>query len=64
MAYPCVQTGRECNGCGDCNHKEDPRLKIRECPICGCNKNDYLFKQDGDIIGCEYCVTRESVWDE
>ena len=42
----------------------EPRPKVRECPICGCDKNDYLFKQDGDIIGCEYCVTKESVWDE
>lgn len=32
---------------------------IEPCEVCGCINYDYLLKhRDGDIVGCDNCVTK------
>lgn len=52
MAYQCVKSGRECDGCGDC------RADIHYyCPICYAEVYETVFvNNEGDVIGCEHCA--------
>lgn len=35
-----------------------------KCPICGSDRNDYIFlNKDGEVLGCECCLSRVNIWD-
>lgn len=36
------------------------------CPVCGetLEGGDTVYKQDGEVIGCRYCVTEAEAGDE
>lgn len=29
------------------------------CPYCGSDEYDYLYSQNGEVIGCDECIERE-----
>ncbi len=57
MALVCVTGCRECTGCMVCRETQDEPV----CPLCGSTRCDYLYRRDGEIIGCEDCIRRESI---
>lgn len=61
MAMLCYKFNRECDGCGDCY-----ALPAMNCPHCGHSLvyGNTVFKLDGDVIGCEYCITKADAEDE
>lgn len=32
------------------------------CPRCGAECDEIYFDEDGDIVGCDECVTSKSAW--
>lgn len=44
------------------------RYEEREliCPVCGemLDSSDTVYKQDGEVIGCRYCITEAEAGDE
>ena len=54
MSYPCILNGSECDGCGNC---EEP---MPICEFCG-SEHEYNYVDDnGNILGCENCITEVS----
>lgn len=54
MSYRCFIGGGECDGCGLC---EEP---MPICESCG-SEHEWNYKdENGYIIGCENCITKES----
>ena len=51
MAYMCRKGYGECIGCRDC---EEAII----CPVCGEEPEEYLYKRDGDVIGCDQCIDK------
>ena len=47
----CVKGRVECDGCMECRGEVE---EVR-CPYCG-SVADTLYKQEGQIIGCENCI--------
>lgn len=46
----------------DPRREEEPEEIIPECIVCGSRTCDYFyFNKQGEPIGCEECVRRESV---
>lgn len=41
---------------------EPPEEKIPHCPVCG-EECDILYRQYGDIIGCDACIIEIDAWD-
>lgn len=33
------------------------------CPICGSDESDYFYVVDGEVVGCEACVSKIEVYD-
>lgn len=31
-----------------------------ECPVCKCECSDYYFDVNGEIVGCDCCITSRS----
>lgn len=62
MAMLCSKYNRECEGCGECMELDPPMY----CPHCDrpLVYGDKVFKLDGDVIGCEYCITKVDAEDE
>ena len=55
MAYICILSGGECDGCMACKPTSH-----YYCPICGKEVFETVYLNDDEIIGCENCVeTRE-----
>ena len=52
MAYQCVKSGRECDGCQEC--KPD----YPACPNCNSKEYESMFYAKNDWIGCDECVQR------
>ena len=53
MAYQCVRSNKECDGCGNC----EPPETHYYCPICDEEVYENVFVNiDGEVIGCENCV--------
>ena len=53
LAYQCVKSNKECDGCGNCQPPEPHYY----CPICGEEVYETVFvNNDGEIIGCENCA--------
>lgn len=50
MAYQCRMTAKECDGCGMCEKER------RSCPYCDSDEYDYLYIQEGTIVGCTDCI--------
>lgn len=64
MAYMCVRhSGKECDCCHECRGGEQEEEKVLECPVCGSSTCDYLYKQDGSVIGCDDCIDRVDIWE-
>lgn len=59
MSYPCILYGGECDGCGKCQGEE----KKYYCPICGEEVDGVYVSNDGEVVGCENCVTLKDIWD-
>ena len=59
MSYPCkLSTGKECDGCGRCEPKEEYELY---CDNCGAEIDDLeTYAQLGDNAYCEDCI--EGAW--
>ena len=53
MAYQCILYGGECDGCGRCQEEE----KKYYCPVCGEEVDSVYVDNEGDILGCENCVS-------
>lgn len=33
------------------------------CPICDCETDTFYKNKDGDIVGCDECVTAVDAWE-
>lgn len=53
MAYQCIRTNKECDGCGEC------KPVAESCPNCGGTDYEVKYYMDGNWIGCNECVNRE-----
>jgi len=54
MSYPCIMSNKECDGCMACKEEE----KEYYCPLCGeAVEETFYVSTDGEIVGCENCVT-------
>lgn len=62
MAMLCSKYNRECEGCGECMAPAPP-MHYPHCdrPLVF---GDKVYKQHGDVIGCEYCITEADAEDE
>ena len=58
MAYQCILYGGECSGCGGC--REDTQYY---CPICGEEVDAVYVSADGDVVGCDNCVSYKDAWE-
>jgi predicted amidophosphoribosyltransferase len=59
MAMICIHGG-ECDGCMACQDDQEEYY----CPVCGEKTTEDVYVSiDGDILGCENCVTRKDPWD-
>ena len=58
MGLACKYGDRICEGCGEC---QEPDEYI--CPICGEEIEDLYINNDGEIVGCEMCITEKKAWD-
>jgi hypothetical protein len=58
MGLVCKNSGRICNGCGECQEEG-----YYACPICG-EETDYLYvNNDDEIVGCDNCVVSKNAWE-
>lgn len=57
MAMTCVNGARECDGCMMCLPEPEPE----PCPCCGSEDYDVCYRQGGDWIGCDKCITADWV---
>lgn len=48
---------------GMLDYKEEPEAKLYSCPHCGTYQFSYLYKQDGEVIGCTECVSSVDLWE-
>ena len=32
------------------------------CPLCGSECDEIYFNEDGDIVGCDECISTKSAW--
>ena len=53
MAYQCIKTNKECDGCGEC------KAVAESCPNCGSTGYDERYYIGNGLIGCSECVKRE-----
>lgn len=54
MSFICINSGKLCTGCGGCREEKEYR-----CPICY-EEAEYLYTNaDGEIVGCEECITKQ-----
>lgn len=59
MAMICIRGG-ECTGCMACHSDPEPV----HCEICG-KEVEYLYKdKDGDVVGCDNCISKIDPYDE
>lgn len=60
MAYRCVKNHfKECDGCMCCQEEKD-----YYCPQCGEKVfEDVYVSNEGEIVGCENCISLKSVWE-
>ena len=42
---------------------KEPKQKQYYCPHCGSDQFSYLYKQDGEVIGCTECVSTADLWE-
>lgn len=35
-----------------------------ECPVCGEETDTYYKNKDGEIVGCDNCITAVDAWEE
>ena len=42
---------------------KEPESMQYYCPHCGTDLFSYLYKQDGDVIGCNECVSPVELWE-
>ena len=52
----------------ECDLPERPLVPPEEpptpvCPICG-GECDTYFKRDGEIVGCDQCISACNAWEE
>lgn len=47
-----------------CSGYAHPLKRTPTCPVCGAEVDAYLKNIDGDIVGCENCVTDVDAWEE
>ena len=59
MSYPCILGRGECNGCMDCKGED----KQYFCPICGEEVDALYVSADGDIVGCDNCISYKEAWE-
>lgn len=57
MSAICVTGCKECDGRMRCKG-ESP-----SCPVCG-EECGYYYKAEGEIVGCENCVTKIDAYEE
>lgn len=62
MAMVCKTGARECDGCMRCEKEAKPLI----CPHCGqvLEHGEKVYKQEGWILGCEYCIEVRDAEDE
>ena len=38
---------------------DPPEQKYPECPICGCEAEEFYFDFNGNIVGCDVCISTQ-----
>lgn len=41
----------------------EPEYKPVYCPHCGSSEFSWLYKQDGEVIGCTECISSAEIWE-
>lgn len=34
------------------------------CPVCGHGTDTIYVRDDGDIVGCDWCIAKKDAWEE
>ena len=42
---------------------DPPEAPIPVCPICGAETDTYYKNADGEIVGCDECVSTIDAWE-
>ena len=59
MDNPIYAGIRGWNGFSDC----EPELPSPSCPACGSEAERFYTDGDGDVIGCEECISVLQYWE-
>ena len=50
------------SGVSDMGYYDPPEQKYPTCPVCGCDAETFFFDFNGNICGCDACVsTRNAI---
>ncbi len=56
MEYDCLSCEKHLEtGCLGCNEKDKNII----CPVCGSDDFENYYELDGDIAGCDGCITQK-----
>lgn len=47
---------------GDRFRGEDDYIDIK-CPVCGDGNCEYMYRRNGEIIGCTECIEKIDIWE-